>query len=724
MDAPATEQTLAIRGMHCASCAARVEQALRAVAGVEEVQVNLATRSAHVRGPARPERLIEAVRAAGYDAAGLEARLGEEDRSALSLARRRFFMAAGLALPVFVVGMAGVPADWAVAAGWACAALTGLEFAWPGRELFVRAARLALRAQTSMDTLVALGAGAAWVLSLHLLAAGHAGHLYFESAAVIVALVLCGRWLEERARFAAGEAVRSLLALAPSSATLRTPDGDVSVPVAALQEGDRILLRPGDLAPVDGVVVSGAAAMDESSLTGEPAPVRREQGEAIAAGALVAEGALVLGATRVGRQTSLAQTIAAVEQALGTKADAQRLADRISSIFVPAVLVLALLTFLGWRLADSSWGSAWLPALSVLLIACPCALGLATPTVVVVVAGRAAREGILVRRAAALERAGHLDVLICDKTGTLTEGRPRVVWYRLLGQAIPEDFQAMVGAAAGLSEHPLSRALVQWAQEQRAPGAGRRPEAVEFRSSAGRGFSARVNGRSLTVGSEELVRGTLADGAPWELPADAPDGATLAFASLNGQQAAGWGFMDGLRPGATEAVAELRALGLRVHLASGDRLPAARAIAEQAGIAPENVHAPLAPADKQALVESIKARGLRVGFVGDGINDARALAAATVGFAIGSGTAAAVQAADIALKTSDVGKIAQAARLARDARRVILQNLAWAFGYNLVAIPVAAAGLLHPMLAAAAMAFSSVSVVANALRLRRPRSPD
>jgi Cu+-exporting ATPase len=726
MTAASPEHTLAIRGMNCASCVSHVQKALSGVPGVAQVSVNLATRSAQVTGPVSLESLIAAVRSAGYEAAALSQTDGREEGDALHAARSRFLIAAALAAPVVLVGMLGAPTGWEMLCGWGAAGLTTLELAWPGRSFFVRTAKMARHLGTSMDTLVALGAGAAWAHSLYALVVPGQAHLYFESAAAIVALVLFGRWLEARARFAAGDAVRSLMALAPSMATVVNGGTEARVPVASLRKGDQILLRPGDAVPVDGVVRSGAATLDEAMLTGEPIPVRREPGAPVSAGAVVTEGALTFEATRVGQETSLAQTLSAVERALGSKAEAQRLADRISAVFVPVVLVLAAITGLGWWLATGLFASAILPLLSVLLIACPCALGLATPVVVLVVSGRAAQQGILVREAAALERAGQLDVLVCDKTGTLTEGRPEVTWSKPLAEPPPAGLSEAIASAERLSEHPVARSLVRWADAQRRAPADEASASEngnvrveDFHSVPGRGITVRVDGRLLVLGTEDFVK---EERPGWPgLPAglNAPPEVTLVVAALDDQLAIVLGLSDPLRAGAPEAIAALRAQGLEVHLASGDRAGSVQVVAEKLGLAPEHIHAGMTPAAKQQLVESLKQQGRRVGFVGDGLNDAGALAAATVGFAIGSGTGLAMQAADITLKQGDVGHILHAVRIARLARRVILQNLAWAFGYNVLAIPLAAFGLLHPMLAAGAMACSSVTVVMNALRLRR-----
>ncbi|MCZ7647732.1 MAG: heavy metal translocating P-type ATPase [Planctomycetota bacterium] len=517
--------------------------------------------------------------------------------------------------------------------------------------------------------------------------------------------------------------MRGLMALAPATATVLRDGEERETPVEALARG-----RPDSTAPRrpgaggrDGAL--GEAAVNEAALTGEPIPARRKPGDALAAGAVVEEGSLVFEATRVGRETSLAQTVLAVEQALGTKAESQRLADRISGIFVPGVILIALATGLGWLLAGQPFEAAVGPVLSVLLIACPCALGLATPTVVMVASGRAARAGILVSRAAALERAGRLDVLLCDKTGTLTEGRPEVVFFKALpggGEPDPRVLAAL-RAVERPSEHPVARAIVRWC-EARAAGRADGPEAERFESFSGRGVKALVGGVTVVAGSPAFVREHLAAGERLPDEADVPDAATAAAAALDGKPALLLGLGDRLRPGTAEAARALEALGVEVHLATGDRAPAARAAAREAGIAAERVHAGLRPEDKLALVEKLRGAGRRVGMVGDGINDASALAAAEVGFAVGSGTGIAMQAADITLKTPDLAKVAEAIALARASRRVILQNLGWAFGYNVLAIPVAAAGALNPMLAAAAMSFSSVSVVANALRLRRGKA--
>lgn len=718
-DADIHEQTLAIRGMTCASCAARVQSALARVPGVSRAEVNFANRSALVTGDAPVAALEAAVHAAGYEAEELTSVARDDGREELLAARNRFVFAAVLALPV-AAAMFGLPHEWMAAAAWTGAALTTLQMLGPGRGIFVRAARLALRLETNMDTLVALGSGAAWSYSLYALIAHGQTHLYFESAAVIVALVLMGRWLEERARFAAGDAVRSLMALTPATAIVRRDGRDESVPVASLKTGDEILLRPGDTVPVDGIAVSGSAALDESALTGEPLPMRRGAGDAVTAGAAVAEGSLVIRATRVGAESSLAQTVAAVERAIGSKAGAQRLADAVSAIFVPVVLLLAVATFFAWRFTGHDLEQSVLPMLSVLLIACPCALGLATPTVVMVVSGRAAREGILVRNAAALEKAGQIDVLLSDKTGTLTAGRPEVSWHRALAEPLPEGVYAALAAAESHSEHPVARAVQRWAEAQH-PGLPKKLEAADFQSFAGRGISARVDGREIAVGSSSFINERVSNwNAQSALDALPPECTAVAMA-FGGAPVLLLGVSDTLRPGAVDAVRALQAEGIEVQIVTGDRESAAKAIAQQVGIEASRVHFSMTPAGKQQLVEDLKAQARRVGFVGDGINDAAALATASAGFAIGTGSGIAMQAADITLKAPDIAKVLESVRIARAARRVIVQNLCWAFGYNVLMIPLAAFGILNPMLAAGAMAFSSVSVVMNSLRLRGKR---
>jgi len=719
--------------MHCSSCAQRVEAALRDVPGVARAEVNFATRSARVTGPVGVPELSSAVRAVGYEAVELTQAAGAEARDELHAARNRFVLAAFLALPVAAT-MFGVPHEYMHQAAWAALVLTALQAVGPGRSIFLTAVRLALRFSTSMDTLVALGAGAAWVYSAFALIVRGETHLYFESAAVIVALVLLGRYLEERARFAAGAAVRSLWALAPATATVRRNGRDESVPVAELRVDDEILLRPGECVPVDGQVISGSAALDEAVLSGEPRPVRRGPGDPVASGAMLVDGTLTLRATRVGAETSLAQTVAAVEQVLASKAGAQRLADQVSSVFVPTVLVLATATFVTWYFTGHGLADAAMPALSVLLIACPCALGLATPTVIMVISGRAAREGVLVRNAAALERAGRIDVLLCDKTGTLTEGHPEVTWDKALFQPLPVGLFEALSAAERLSEHPVARAVQRWAlarsgalgaQSSRPSELSMLPRAdyaapkiADFRSHAGRGITATVNDVPLAVGSVSFVQEHVADWAGVPAEAQIPPECSAIAVALGGKAVLLLGAADRLRVGAGAAVKALQSEGIEVRLATGDRLSAARAVAAQVGIPDAFVHAELNPEDKQVLVKQFAAQGRKVGFVGDGINDALALAEAYASFAMGTGSGAALQAADVTLKQPDIAKVRDAIRIARAARRVIAQNLVWAFGYNVVAIPLAATGLLNPMLAAAAMAFSSVSVVLNALRLR------
>jgi len=709
------ERALAITGMTCASCAARVQSALEHVPGVLQAQVNFATRAALIEGTVAEADLVKAVEAAGYGAMPLE-HAHDSAREELVRARSAFLFSAALAAPVFALGMLGVPAEYAMQAAWLSAALTTLELCLPGRGFFIRGAKLALKFQTSMDTLVALGAGAGYAFSLYVLIAHGHTHLYFESAAVIVALVLMGKFLEERARYAAGDAVRSLMELMPATTIRLRMDKEEEVPVPALVKGDRILLKPGSRVPVDGVVERGEAALDEAHLTGEPMPVTHFPGDQISSGAIVVEGSLVIRALKIGKDTSLAQTTAIVERAIGTKANAQRLSDKVSAWFVPIVLLLSAVTLGVWLLLGADAEGAILPALSVLLIACPCALGLATPVVVMVSAARAAQAGILVRSAAALERAGGIQVLLCDKTGTLTAGRPEVTAAYQLGRDPLPEIGPLIAAGARLSEHPLAQALRRWADSS--SGLTTLPLTTSFLSTAGQGFRVRVGGRRLTVGSPSYVAADTGIEAYHYEPQRLPPHATAVAVALDRKPAAIFGLEDRLRPGSAQAVKELRAAGIEVRVATGDREGAALSIAREAGIEAAFVRADLSPQDKFNLVEELKIAKKRVGFVGDGVNDAAALSLADTGFAIGTGAAVAMQAADITLKVPDLSKVLETVRIARAARRIMIQNLYWAFGYNVLAIPVAALGLLNPMLAAGAMALSSVSVVLNSLRLR------
>lgn len=700
-------ETYSVAGMTCASCVRHVEKALTGTPGVRAAAVNLATATATVEGEASFDALAAQVMEAGYELGRLQEETAAPIEADLGPARRRMLVALVLTAPLL---LAMIPGLGLHLPGGLQAALSAPVVFWTGWGFFRRASRQARHGQASMDTLIALGAGVAWLFAcVEWLNGAH--HLSFETAAALVAFLLTGKYLEARAKSRATDALKELLALAPPTALRLGPDGAVTeVPVAELQPGDRVRVLPGHAVPADGRVASGQAEVDESMLTGEPLPVPKGPGEGLVAGTVVHGSALEMEIQAVGARTQLARMAALVAQAQGSKAPAQDLADRISAVFVPAVLALALLTLAGWWLGTGSLAQAWRPAVTLLVIACPCALGLATPVAVMVGLGAAARKGVLVRDAAALEALGQATDLAFDKTGTLTEGRPRL--RRILPLSdLPEA--ALLRAAASLerdSEHPIARGLV-------AAQGGDLASVTAFRAHPGGGVSGEVEGRGWRLGSAAFL------GTPFpEVDADGIAVGLADGAGLRGVFILG----DRLRAETPGVVAQLKQQGLRLHLLTGDRSQAAEAMAAAAGI--DSVFAGLRPEDKLTRLRTLQEGGAVVGFVGDGVNDAPALAQADCGIAMGSGageqgTGAAMAAAPLALLRPGLEPVLAARRLALRTHRVIRQNLGWAFGYNLVLVPLAALGQLErfggPMLAGLAMGLSSLTVVLNALRLRR-----
>jgi Cu+-exporting ATPase len=638
---------------------------------------------------------------------------------------RHVSLAAALALPL-VVPMLATPLglDLSLPPWLQFALATPVQF-WLGARFYVGAWK-ALRARSgNMDLLVALGTSAAYLLSVQQWLSGHGhAHLYFEASAVVIALVLLGKWLEARAKHQTTEAIRALQALRPLNARVRRHGVEVEVPIAAVRVGDDVVVLPGERFPTDGTVVDGASHADESLLTGEALPVAKGSGDRVTGGAVNGEGRLVVRTTAVGAETALARIVRLVEDAQAKKAPIQRVVDRVSAVFVPVVTLVALATFVGWGVLGGDWSVATLNAVAVLVISCPCALGLATPTAIMAGTGVAARAGILVKDAEALEAARGLRTVAFDKTGTLTEGRPEVVATVSLEAGV--DDSEVLALAAGLesgSSHPLAAAVVDAARRR-----GLRQVRVgQVTVLAGRGIEAEVDGRRLRLGNDRLLResGLDPDAGRQERSAHEAQGRTVSWlfedrdddgARLLGMLA----FGDAPRPSSREAVEALHALGLRTVMISGDNRGAAESVARMTGIAPEDVIAQVLPGDKAAVVERLRAEG-PVAMVGDGVNDAPALAAADVGFAMGSGTDVAMHAAGVTLMRPDPRLVADAIDVSRRTTRKIHQNLFWAFVYNVVGIPLAAAGLLNPVVAGAAMAFSSVSVVSNTLLLRRWR---
>ncbi|MDB5908823.1 MAG: copper-transporting ATPase [Massilia sp.] len=723
-EVPSDSISLSISGMTCASCVGRVEKALLKVPGVTEASVNLATEKAQVRtaGGVTADALIAAVKKAGYEAAlADDAKPATEKKGALPT-WWRVAASALLSLPL-IVPMLSMPfgKDWALP-GWLQLALaTPVQFWLGGR--FYKAGWKALRAGSgNMDLLVALGTTAAYGLSVYLLWTqhGHEGmqHLYFESSAVIITLVLLGKWLEERARYQTVAAIRALESLRATTAIVRRDGIDKEVPVADVRHGDLFVVRPGNRVPVDGVIVEGSSNLDESLLTGESLPVSKTVGDPLTGGAVNADGVLVAEARAVGGETKLSQIIKMVEDAQAVKAPIQRLVDRVSAVFVPVVLVIAAVTLIGWGLATGDWQHALLNAVAVMVIACPCALGLATPTSIMVGTGVAAKYGILIKDAEALETAHAVTVVAFDKTGTLTEGKPALVAVE--SATLPESkVLQLASAVQQYSDHPLARAVETEAARR---GVALRP-ASNAKALPGRGVQADVEGATVYLGNTRLMEElgvstrTLEDIAAKHENA----GRTvswLAVKTATGVELAGLlAFGDTIKKGASEAVARLAQMGIKSIMLTGDNAGAARAVAEAVGIA--DFKAGLLPADKARIVGELKQQGQIVCFIGDGINDAVALAAADLGMAMSTGSEVAMHTAGITLMRGDPLLVPEAIEVSKKTYRKIRQNLGWAFVYNVVGIPLAAFGYLNPVIAGAAMALSSVSVVSNSLLLRR-----
>lgn len=718
-DGPSTHLSLAIEGMSCASCAALIQLTLARDARVQAASVNFAAGTCVVDGRLSRADIELAVRRLGYQARPMDTLaqrrlLVERERELREDARRRFVRAALLTAPLMALGMA-MPHRYSLR-------LLQFVLATPvlfgaGRPFFSRAAAQARHGHASMDTLIALGAGAAWLYSLPgLLPARHRHYLYFEAAAGIVAFVLLGRYLEESAKGKAGEAIRQLIALQPATATVLRDGVELNVDVETLQPGELLRVRPGERIPVDAEIVEGRSEIDESMLTGESLPTARGPGERVFGGCLNQHGALTLRAVSVGRDTVLAQIVRMVDAAQGARLPVQKLADRISAVFVPAVIGLAGATAAGWLLAGRPATHALAHAIAVVLIACPCSLGLATPTAIMAGTGAAARRGIFIRNGLALETGARVDTVVFDKTGTVTEGRPAVVDWHNRSTLPDAALLGLIAATERDSEHFLARALREFAEAHGAPA---RPPVDAFDYTPGRGVRARVGGHALSIGNTEWLSACGVDPAPF---ADAVaragnEGKTPVLVALDGEPAAFLAVADRPRADAAATIARLHAMGIRTLMLTGDIEPAARHVAAQIGIA--EVVSRATPQDKLECIRALQAAGAVVAMVGDGINDAPALAAADVGLAIGGGTDIATETADVTLMRGDLAKAADALAISRRTMRIIRENLFWALGYNTVAIPIAAAGRLNPMIASAAMAASSVSVVLNSLRLLR-----
>ena len=718
--------TLQVEGMTCASCVGRVEAALRKVPGVTGAAVNLATERASVQALSTVS--VGDLEAA-VDRAGYKARRVDTAKPTPGPGHAPWWpvaVGAALTLPLFApMLLQPFGIEWMLN-GWLQLALaTPVQFVLGWR--FYRAGWMALRAGTgNMDLLVALGTSAAFGLSLYLLFqhSGHGmPHLYFEASAAVITLVLLGKWLEARAKRQTTDAIRALNALRPATARVLRGDVEVELPVEQVTIGDRVRVRPGERIAVDAEVLDGRSHVDESLITGESLPVLKAPGDRVTGGSINAEGALTLQTLAVGAETTLARIIRMVESAQAAKAPIQRMVDRVSAVFVPVVLGIALLTLLAWVGLTGDWEQAVINAVAVLVIACPCALGLATPTAIMVGTGAAARHGILIKDAQALELAHAVTLVAFDKTGTLTEGRPSLVDVLAAPGQDPDTVLGLAAALQQSSEHPLARAVVAAASARRLP----LPQAQEARALPGRGLQARVDGRAVLLGSTRLMHEQGLNAGPLAAQADRLEGEgrtvswLLREAGDHSELLGLLAFGDAVKASARAAVARLQALGIETVMLTGDNPGSAAAVARELGIT--QFRAEVLPGDKAAVVQELRSAGQVVAMVGDGINDAPALAAADVGIAMSTGTDVAMEVAGITLMRGDPRLVADALDVSRRTYATLKRGLFWAFVYNVVGIPLAALGLLNPVVAGAAMALSSVSVVGNALLLRRWRPP-
>jgi len=727
---PSETLELLISGMTCAACSTRLEKVLSRLPGVERAVVNLATEKASVTAPAgvvTQAGVIAAVERAGFKATPAATAAEQQARQqarAEQLHRRELLqlllalaLSLPLALPMLLMPL-GIQAE--LPAFWQLALATPVQF-WLGWRFYEGAYKSLRGGAGNMDVLVVMGTSAAWGLSAWVtLFGGAGGHLYFEAGAMVISLVLLGKWLEGRAKRSAASAIRALMDLQPELAGVERQGAVVEVPAESVTRGEVVVIRPGERVPVDGLIIEGASQLDESLITGESLPVERTVGDRVTGASVNGSGLLRVEATTVGTESTLARIIRLVESAQASKAPVQKLVDQISAVFVPVVAAIALLTFLGWWLIGSNLEVAFIAAVSVLVIACPCALGLATPTALMVGTGVAARNGVLIKDAEALERAHHCSAVILDKTGTLTLGKPTVESVVALDGDTAGLLQLTASAQQG-SEHPLAHAILNRAEAERITLL----PVADFNTLPGRGLSARLGDRKLLIGNSRLMseQGLPMDGLAAEAEQLESQGRTLMWVAETGPAAGVLGYIavsDPVKPEAPEAVAALKRQGILTVMLTGDNRHASRAVADAVGI--ERVVAEVLPEEKAAEVVRLREQGLVVAMVGDGINDAPALAAADVGMAMGTGTDVAMHTAGITLMRGDPQLVADAISISRATYQKIRQNLFWALIYNLIAIPLAASGMLSPVVAGAAMAMSSVSVVSNSLLLRRWRS--
>ncbi len=716
--------TFGIGGMHCAACAARNERVLTKLQGVRNAIVNFGTRSARVdfdENVLSEDTIHHTVIDNGYQvfAAEFAHEQKEQARHELQSAKWRAFLALLFAVPVAALAMFEIELPWTVLGRnisvWVQAIFATLVILGLGWEFHAGMLRQARSFAANMDTLISLGTLAALFYSLWVMTVeGH--HLYFETGAVIASLILLGRYFEARSRGQASDAIEKLMELGAKTAHVSRDGKEEDVPIEQVRTGDILLVKPGEKIPVDGKIVNGASSVDEAMLTGESMPVSKSKGDDVFGATINIDGAFQMRATKVGEDTTLAQIVKLVADAQVNKAPIQKLADKVSGIFVPIVLGIALLTVAGWYIATGDIYQSIIPAVAVLVIACPCSLGLATPTAIMVGTGLGARRGILIKNGEALEKGEKIDVVVFDKTGTLTEGRPKVTdVLPAKAQTSADEVLGLAASIERLSEHPLAQAIVRAAREKNLPLA----EVTDFENIAGKGVRAKIGNETVLVGSPRLLREF---GVPFDLmmienyEADAK---TVVGIARNNELAGMLAIADTVKEDAKPAADRLRADGIATVMITGDNRKTAEAIARQIGI--DTVFAEVLPQDKAEQVRSLQQQGKRVAFVGDGINDAPALVQADLGIAIGTGTDIAIEAGNIVLVKGHPLKVVEALNLSKLTFRTIKQNLFWAFFYNVAAIPLAAFGLLNPMIAAGAMAISSVSVVGNSLRIKRQK---
>ncbi|MGZ8946496.1 MAG: heavy metal translocating P-type ATPase [Methylococcaceae bacterium] len=709
------EFSISIDGMTCVSCALLIEMLLKRDPRISSAQVNFATETATVIGRLSKEDLCGLVDKMGYQAQSFDTLaqrklMIDREKQRLSDARRRAILAGVLSLPVMAIGMSAPSSRfW----HWAQHLLATPIVLWAGWPFFVKAAKLARQRTTNMDSLIALGVGSSYGYSVVSLFAGQRG-LYFDSATGIITFVLLGRYLEEKAKGKAHDAIRTLVNLQPQNATVLQGGKEFSISVEQLQIGDVLLVRPGEKIPADGVIIEGITTIDEAMITGESLPVVKEPGSRIVGGCINCNGVFKMQVTAIGTDTVLANIIHMVDQAQSSKLPIQKTVDRISSVFVPSVIALSSLTFLAWIVAGAGFKTAFSNAIAVLLIACPCSLGLATPMAIMVGAGQSARRGVYIRNGESLEMASKLTTIVFDKTGTITEGKPQVIYFIVVAEGNEEQLLALVAGAESGSEHFLAKAIVAYALDRHISPA----KIDEFINIPGHGIRARSENSELLIGNRRWLEesGVTLNNLVQQALMLAEQGKTPVYVSINGQAAALFGIADRPRANAKKAIERLRRLGVRPLMVTGDTEQTARYIAAQVGI--DDVIAHARPEQKLEIVRDLQSRGAKVGMIGDGINDAPAIAAADVSFAIGAGSDVAIETADLTLVNGDIGKVAEVMELSGATLTVIKQNLFWALSYNTIAIPVAALGKLNPMIAAAAMALSSISVVLNSLRLQ------